>query len=135
MGNVLTLVVTAITQPEDEEKRLRCGNFDLRIRTGAWISEDSVLRTCRFCTTTDGCIENEYHIILTCSAFGNRRRNLELNIMEKTGIDINSIECPTRRIKYLMENKDLLSSFSKFVFDIWNYIKNFDMHTEGQLSS
>ena len=60
-----------------------------------------------------------------CGCFENKRRTLKDNILAKVGIIMDSMDTPTQNIKFLMENKETLLFFSKFLCDISKFILNF----------
>ena len=92
--------------------RLRCGNFGLRIRNGAWIKEPKELRTCRFCQSNT--IEDEMHILCGCHFFQNLRTKLLNDVQfEAPAIRWNLLD-DLEKIKTMMENEQIVPMFAKF---------------------
>jgi hypothetical protein len=95
--------------------RLRCGNFNIRLRTGTWNNEPRDLRTCRFCDSNE--IEDETHILLRCEHFS----KLRLSLIDKINQDENGVfvaSASELHLDSIMNSENLLPLLAKFVHNI-----------------
>ncbi len=56
----------------------RCGNLPLEIETGRWQNKSVEERICKVCES--GEVENEFHLIFSCTSYNNIRATFLQNI-------------------------------------------------------
>ena len=95
--------------------RLRCGNFNIRLRKGTWDNEPRELKICRFCDCDE--IEDEDHILLRCQHFDELRRSLiDITNQTESGVYINSAS--ELSINHYMNSETLFPLLARFVYNI-----------------
>jgi hypothetical protein len=95
--------------------RLRCGNFNIRLRTGTWDNEPRELRLCRFCDCNE--IEDEDHILLRCQHFDELRKSLiDITNQTESGVYIKSAS--ELSINHYMNSETLFQLLARFVYNI-----------------
>ena len=109
--------------------RLRCGNFNIRMRTGSWLNEQRNIRTCRFCSYNT--IEDEQHIIAMCDYFADLREAFtkELTKIEGTLGNGTCLEPCDWNSTNIMNDKLVLPFFARFIFKVWSKINKFHKDT------
>jgi hypothetical protein len=109
--------------------KLKCGNFNLRIRTGAWENEEHGEKICRFCPSGD--LEDEKHVFLNCPFFDVERHSLIKDIKNLQESEVS----PSLNLNFdiLLNNKLFVCIFAKFTYTIWKRIECFcQKHASSQ---
>jgi hypothetical protein len=101
--------------------RLKCGNFNLRIRTGAWVNEETEEKVCRFCSSEE--IEDEEHIFLKCNYFNDIRHSLLKDIQNVQGFEHTQLQ--DLNFENLLHLKPIVCIFAKCTHTVWRMIDCF----------